>query len=68
MPLLSLPRRLCLDAHEFIRRFLLHLLPTGFMKIRHFRLLANPCTAGNLKRIRLQLGESPLPDTPQSAS
>jgi hypothetical protein len=30
-----------LDAVEFIRRFLLHLLPCGFVKIRHFGLLAN---------------------------
>jgi hypothetical protein len=30
-----------LDAAEFIRRFLLHVLPNGFVKIRHFGLLAN---------------------------
>lgn len=30
-----------LDAVEFIRRFLLHVLPPGFVKIRHFGLLAN---------------------------
>ena len=30
-----------LDALEFIRRFLLHVLPCGFVKIRHFGLLAN---------------------------
>jgi hypothetical protein len=30
-----------LDAAEFIRRFLLHVLPAGFVKIRHFGLLAN---------------------------
>jgi Putative transposase len=30
-----------LDAVEFIRRFLLHVLPAGFVKIRHFGLLAN---------------------------
>ncbi len=30
-----------LDAVEFIRRFLLHVLPRGFVKIRHFGLLAN---------------------------
>ena len=28
-----------LDAHEFIRRFLLHVLPDGFMRIRHFGFL-----------------------------
>ena len=32
---------MALDAVEFIRRFLLHVLPSGFVKIRHFGLLAN---------------------------
>jgi hypothetical protein len=32
---------MALDAVEFIRRFLLHVLPAGFIKIRHFGLLAN---------------------------
>jgi hypothetical protein len=30
-----------LDASEFIRRFLLHILPGGFMKIRHYGILSN---------------------------
>jgi hypothetical protein len=30
-----------LDALEFMRRFLLHVLPRGFVKIRHFGFLAN---------------------------
>jgi hypothetical protein len=30
-----------LDAHEFIRRFLLHVLPDGFHRIRHYGFLAN---------------------------
>jgi hypothetical protein len=30
-----------LDAHEFIRRFLLHVLPMGFMKIRYFGFLSH---------------------------
>ena len=30
-----------LEATEFIRRFMLHVLPAGFVKIRHFGLLAN---------------------------
>jgi hypothetical protein len=30
-----------LDAHEFIRRFLLHVIPKGFVRIRHFGVLAN---------------------------
>lgn len=34
-------KALPLDPHEFIRRFLLHVLPDGFMRIRHFGFLAN---------------------------
>jgi Putative transposase/Transposase zinc-binding domain len=34
-------KRMTLDAVEFIRRFLLHVLPSGFVKIRHFGFLAN---------------------------
>jgi hypothetical protein len=34
-------RKMTLDAHEFIRRFLLHVLPMGFMKIRYFGFLAH---------------------------
>jgi hypothetical protein len=46
-------------AVEFIRRFLLHALPNGFVKIRHFGFLANRTKIANLARIRLLLG--PLP-------
>jgi hypothetical protein len=38
------PRQVTLPAIEFIRRFLLHVLPSGFVKIRHYGLLA-PCNA-----------------------
>jgi hypothetical protein len=38
------PRQVTLPAQEFIRRFLLHILPSGFVKIRHYGLLA-PCNA-----------------------
>lgn len=34
-------KTMTLDAIEFIRRFLLHILPSGFVKIRHFGFLAN---------------------------
>ena len=33
-------RTMTLDAHEFLRRFLLHVLPAGFVRIRYFGLLA----------------------------
>jgi hypothetical protein len=35
-------KEMTLDAAEFLRRFLLHVLPSGFMKIRHFGFLGNP--------------------------
>ena len=37
-----------LDADEFIRRFLLHVLPDGFQRIRHYGLLGNRARAGTL--------------------
>jgi len=45
-----------LDAREFIRRFLLHVLPDGFMRIRHFGLFANCHRTEKLKRCREFLG------------
>ena len=44
-----------LDANEFIRRFLLHILPKGFRRIRHFGFLANACRVSKLARIRSAL-------------
>jgi hypothetical protein len=37
-----------LSAHEFIRRFLLHVLPKGFHRIRHYGLLASATCKKNL--------------------
>jgi hypothetical protein len=42
------PRSMTLDGGEFLRRFLMHAVPTGFMRIRHFGLLANRVRAKNL--------------------
>lgn len=41
-----------LDAHEFIRRFLLHVLPNGLQRIRHYGFLANRYRAVKLARCR----------------
>ena len=41
-----------LDTHEFIRRFLLHVLPQGFHRIRYYGLLTSPTRANNIARIR----------------
>ena len=44
-----------LDAAEFIRRFLLHVLPSGFRRIRHYGLFAGTVRAHNIERVRLLL-------------
>lgn len=41
-----------LEATEFLRRFLLHVLPRGFVRIRHYGLLANPCRRDNVELCR----------------
>ena len=46
------PRAMTLDGAEFLRRFLLHAVPRGLMRIRHFGLLANRVRGGNLRRCR----------------
>ena len=51
-----------LDAQEFIRRFLLHVLPDGFMRIRHFGFLANRSKKQALAQCRKLLDlDSALP-------
>jgi Putative transposase len=47
---------LTLDAHEFIRRFLLHTLPDSFHRIRHYGFLANGQRAAKLALCRRLLG------------
>ncbi len=49
-------RVMALDAVEFIRRFLLHVLPKGFVRIRQYGLLANRCRAEKLARCRELIG------------
>lgn len=45
-----------LDAFEFIRRFLLHVLPDGFMKVRHYGLLSNRNRKSKLPVCKALLG------------
>jgi len=49
-------REMTLAAPAFLRRFLLHLLPKGFVKIRSYGLLANAVRKKNLARCRELLG------------
>lgn len=54
-----------LEAQEFIRRFLLHVLPDGFMRIRHFGFLANRSKKQALAQCRQLLDLDPaLPQSP----
>jgi Putative transposase/Transposase zinc-binding domain len=55
------PKLLTLDAIEFMRRFLLHVLPRGFVKIRHFGFLANRHRRGALTLCRTLLSPSGPP-------
>ncbi len=55
-------RIMSLSATEFLRRFLLHVLPKGFVRIRHFGFLANPVRAERLAQCRSWLG-APNRDT-----
>ncbi|MCP4380998.1 MAG: IS91 family transposase [Hyphomicrobiales bacterium] len=57
--------RLATDA--FIRRFLLHVLPDGFHRIRHYGLLANASRKANIAKIRALLGTA-RPDQAQPVS
>ena len=50
-----------LATDEFIRRFLLHILPKGFHRIRHYGLFANTGRAANIARLRELLGSAPPP-------
>jgi len=54
-----------LAADEFIRRFLLHTLPDGFHRIRHYGFLANAHRAAKLARIRQHLAVPPPNATSQ---
>jgi hypothetical protein len=55
-------RVMTLGTDEFIRRFLLHLLPRGFHRIRHYGLLSASARKANLARARELLAVAPPPD------
>jgi hypothetical protein len=50
-----------LDAHAFLRRFLLPVLPRGFLRLRHYGVLANRYKARTLRRCRALLGQPSQP-------
>jgi hypothetical protein len=55
------PKEMTLSADEFIRRFLIHSLPPGFQRIRHYGLLASRGKLANLALCRQLLEVPPLP-------
>ena len=61
-------RKMAVTADEFLRRFLLHLLPRGFMRIRHFGILANRCRAPLIAHCRHLLAEAPRPQSSAAVS
>ena len=56
------------SVHEFLRRFLLHVLPHGFVRIRHYGLLANRSRRPRIARCRELLAAEapPAPPAPES--
>ena len=55
-------KSMTLAADAFIRRFLLHVLPDGFHRIRHYGLFASGTRVANIARIRSLLGTAPPSD------
>jgi Putative transposase/Transposase zinc-binding domain len=64
----SQQRTLTLDVDDFLRRFLLHVLPKRFVRIRHFGLLAPRCRTADLATCRAVLAVAPPPPTAPSAT
>jgi hypothetical protein len=57
------PKRMTLLAEEFMRRFLLHVLPDSFVRIRHYGILANRTKKEELGCCRRLLGDGGQPPT-----
>jgi hypothetical protein len=62
----SQQKTMTLDADEFIRRFLLHVLPDGFQRIRYYGFLGNRYREEKLARCRQLLGMPAAPPTEES--
>ena len=61
-------RRITLPTPEFIHRFLLHVLPGGIKRIRHYGVLANGCKKTQLAQARQALQQpAPNPQATESA-
>jgi hypothetical protein len=60
-------RVMTISVEEFMRRFLLHILPQRFVRIRHFGVLANHCRSASLDLCRKLLQMTPLIRSPDCA-
>ena len=60
-------RKMTLDATEFIRRFLLHVLPKGLVRIRYYGWMANRCRRQRAMQCRELLGAEPEETLPAPA-
>jgi hypothetical protein len=56
------------SADEFLRRFLIHVLPKGLVRIRHFGLFANRKRSASLLRCRVLLNAAAAPAQPAPTS
>ena len=65
---LAAGKRMTLAPHEFIRRFLIHVLPKGFHRIRHYGLFANGNRAESIAKARELLAVAPRMTEPEAAS
>lgn len=61
-------RALTLSGEEFVRRFLMHILPRGLMRVRHYGFLANRCRRTRLAQIRRALAMAETMPTDDEAA
>jgi hypothetical protein len=64
----NVQRIMTIAAEEFIRRFLLHVLPKGFVRIRHFGFMANYQRSSSFELCRLLLAMTPAPASSATTS
>jgi hypothetical protein len=62
------PGIMALDSVEFVRRFLMHVLPSGFVRVRHYGLLANRHRREKLARCRELIGMAATPQADTAPS
>lgn len=55
-----------LETGEFIRRFLIHVLPDGFHRIRHYGFLSSAKRKATIAKIRAMIGDAPKPVEPET--